>query len=121
MGGGLLGIRDTSDGSSFVQVPGTKCFVLQRKLAGGGTEHGVGEGKLGTNGEVLGSEGADRRTAGRFCVAVVQYVLLIGTETWLVTPQLEKAPKGFHHKAVQRMAGMVPKRQQYGTCVVIFF
>ena len=37
---------------------------------------------------ILGREGADRRTAGRFYVAVVQEVLLFGSEMWVMTPQL---------------------------------
>ena len=32
-------------------------------------------------------------------------------------PQLEKYLTGFHHQAVRRMAGMVPKRQLDGTWV----
>ena len=47
--------------------------------------------------KILVMEGADKRTAGRFYVAVVQAVLLFGSETWVLTPQLEKALAGFHH------------------------
>ena len=50
-------------------------------------------------------------------MVVVQAVLLFGSDTWVVTPRLEKALVGFHHRAVQRMACMVPKRQQDGTWV----
>ena len=51
----------------------------------------------------------------RFYVAVVQEVLLFGSETWVLKPQLDKALEGFHHQVVLWMAGMGPKRQQYGT------
>ena len=54
---------------------------------------------------------------GRFYVAVVQAVLLFGSDTWVLTPQLEKALEGFHRRAVRRMAGMGPKHQQDGTWV----
>ena len=54
---------------------------------------------------------------GRFYVAVVQAVLLFGSKTWVTTPWMDKALKGFHHQVVQQMAGMVPKRQRDGTWV----
>ena len=50
-------------------------------------------------------------------MAVVQVVLLFGSETWVLTPRLEKSLEGFHHRAVWRMAGMGPKRQCDGTWV----
>ena len=51
---------------------------------------------------------------------VVKEVLLFETEIWVMTPQLDKSLKGFHHRAVRRMAGMGPKRQWDRTCVVMF-
>ena len=65
----------------------------------------------------MGREGADRRKVGRFYVVMVQAVLLFGSETWVLTPRLEKSLEGFHHRAVWRMAGMGPKRQCDGTWV----
>ena len=53
-------------------------------------------------------------------MAVVQEMLLFGTETWVMPPHLEKALGGFHHWALRQMEGMGPKRQRDGTCVVIF-
>ena len=114
-GEGLLSIWDTADGSSLVQVLGTNVVVLQQRLVSGGTETTSGKGKVGTNGESLGREEADRRTAGRFYVAVVQAVLLFGSETWAITPWMDKALKGFHHRAVRQMSGMGSKRQWGGT------
>ena len=66
---------------------------------------------------MLGREGADDRTAGRFYVAVVQAVILFGLETWAETPYLEKALASSHHRAVQWMASMVLERQLYKTRV----
>ena len=66
---------------------------------------------------ILGREGADRRTAGRFYVLVVQAVLLFRSDIWVVTLQLEKALAGFHHQAIRRMAGMGPECKLYGTWV----
>ena len=50
-------------------------------------------------------------------MAVVQTVLLFGSTTCVLTPQLDKSLDGFHHHAVQQMAGMGPKLQHYGTWV----
>ena len=61
---------------------------------------------------ILGREVADRRTAGIFYVAVVQEVLLFGSDMWVMTPRLEKALGGFRHRSVRQMVGMFPKRQQ---------
>ena len=52
---------------------------------------------------------------GKFYVVVVQAVLLFGAETWVVTPRLEKALEGFHHRAVRSMSGMVHVLQLDGT------
>ena len=74
-------------------------------------------GKWGRLTNILGREGGYNRTAGRFCVAVVQAVLLFGSEIWFLTLRLYKALAGFHHRAARRMAGMVPKRHPDGTWV----
>ena len=47
--------------------------------------------------KILGREGTYKITTGRFYVAVVQAVLLFGSKTWVLTPQLDKSLKGFHH------------------------
>ena len=57
------------------------------------------------------------RLTGIFYVAVVQAVLLFGSETWVMTPYMDKALKGFHHRVVRRMEGMGPKRQHDGIYV----
>ena len=62
--------------------------------------------------KILGRDVADKRTAGRFYVAVVQAVLLFGSETWILTPRLEKDLEGFHYRAGRQMAGMGPKHKQ---------
>ena len=48
-------------------------------------------------------------------MAVVQAVLLFGSETRVLNPWLEKELTGFHHRVERRMAGMVPKHQPDGT------
>ena len=44
-------------------------------------------------------------------------VLLFGSETWVLTPWLEKSLEDFHHWAMWWMEGMVPKRQRDGIWV----
>ena len=48
-------------------------------------------------------------------MVVVIVLLLFGSETWIMTPQMEKALNGFYHRVVQRMEVMVPKCQWVGT------
>ena len=57
-------------------------------------------GKWGRLVKILWREWGDRRAAGRFYVAVVQSVILGGSETWVVTPHLDKSLTGFYHQAV---------------------
>ena len=73
------------------------------------------QGKWGLIVKILGIEGADRRTVGRFYVAVVQALILFGLETWVVYPQLYKALVSFHHRTVQRVSGMGSKLQLEST------
>ena len=46
---------------------------------------------------VLGIEVEDARTLGRFYVAVVQAVLMYGSETWVMIPRIGRTLDGFHH------------------------
>ena len=72
---------------------------------------------MGKTGKDFGKGGADRRVTGRFYVVVVQAVIIFGSDTWELTPRLDKSLDGFHHCTVWRMVFMVPKRQQDGTWV----
>ena len=66
---------------------------------------------------MLGWKGSDKRTAVRFYVAVVQVVIMFGSEMLVLTTCSEKSLKGFRHRAVRRMAGIGPKRQRGGKWV----
>ena len=50
---------------------------------------------------------------------MVQAVLLLGSETWVLTPWYGKTLAEFHHHAARRMAGMGPKRHLEGTWVYL--
>ena len=74
-------------------------------------------GKWGQLAKILGREGSDRRTVGRFYVAVVQSVLIFRSKMWVVSPRLDKLLNSFHRYVVRQMSGMVPKLQRDGTWV----
>ena len=42
-----------------------------------------------------------------FYKAVVQQVLLFGSETWTVTPAMLRALESFHHRVARRISGMM--------------
>ena len=60
----ILGVWDTADGGSFIQVPGAIIVVLQKRLAGGGTETPEGAGKMGTAGEDFGKVWSRKENGG---------------------------------------------------------
>ena len=73
--------------------------------------------KWGRMEKILGRWGADKRILGRLYTALVQVVILFGSETWVLTSRLEKSLKGFHHREARRMAGVGPNSQWDGTWV----
>jgi hypothetical protein len=64
---------------------------------------------------VLRAEYASPRVSGVFYKAIVQAVLLCGSETWKLSPLSLKRLEGFHLRAARCMAGMQPKRNLDGT------
>ena len=103
--GGLLGIWDTADGGSFVQVLGANVVVLRQQLYIVGTEPAESTGKVGTTGEDFGKGGIGQKKGGRFYVAVVQAVILFRSGTWVMNPLLKKYLEGFQHWAVRQCGG----------------
>ena len=63
----------------------------------------------------LGREGADTRTPWCSCVAIVQAILLLGSETWVVTPHIKWILGGFHHRMARRILAKMPRRRMEGT------
>ena len=59
---------------------------------------------------ILRREGADKRVSGNFFKAVVQAILLLGAETWVLTPRIERALESFMHEAVRRITGKQTQR-----------
>ena len=63
---------------------------------------------------ILRREGATSRISGNFFKAVVQQVLLFGSETWLVTPKMERALSAFLHGEARRLTGRQAQREKDG-------
>ena len=58
----------------------------------------------------LRAENASARVRGMFYKATVQSVLLLGSETWVLSPATLQRLEGFHVKAARRMIGLPPKK-----------
>ena len=63
---------------------------------------------------ILRREGATPWISGNVFKAVVQQVLLFGAETWVVTPNMERALSAFLHGAVRRLTGRQARREKEG-------
>ena len=63
---------------------------------------------------VLSREEADARTLGNIYLAVVQSVLLYGSETWILNPRMQMVLGGFHQRVARRMMGQQPQKGRYG-------
>ena len=57
----------------------------------------------------ISKKDADNRTSGRFYVAVVQSVLLLGSYLWVVTPNIMRLMGSLHNWLVQRITGRMPQ------------
>ena len=57
---------------------------------------------------ILVREGSDPSISGLFFNAVVQEVLLFGSETWILTPHIERALGSFQQRVVRRISGRQP-------------
>ena len=64
---------------------------------------------------ILRREGADPKGSGHFLKAVSQDVLLLGAETWVLTPRMKRDLDSFQHRVARRLAGRKPRRRGYGS------
>ena len=55
--------------------------------------------------QVLGREEADPKLFQAFYNAVTQAVLIFGAETWVLTPQMEKALDSFQSRVARKITG----------------
>ena len=63
---------------------------------------------------IIGWEGVNVQTYGKIFKAVVQEVLLLGSETWMVLPRTGRTLGSFHHIVESRLMGHQPRRFTYG-------
>ena len=66
---------------------------------------------------VLIRELTDSRTSGQIYLAVVQLVMIDGSETWVMTPHTGRVLGGFHHRVARRMPWTKPWRGGDGVWV----
>ena len=59
---------------------------------------------------ILIQEGADPKVSGHFFKALVQAVLLLGAETWVLTPRMERALSSFHNRVARRITRRQKRR-----------
>ena len=63
---------------------------------------------------VLSREVEDARTSGHIYLVVVKLVLLYGSETWVLTPRMQRVTVGFHHRVAHRLMGRQPRKGRDG-------
>ena len=61
---------------------------------------------------VLSREGVDSRTLGHIYLVVVQLVPIYGSETWVLTPHMQRVLGGFRHRMACRITGRQPRNGQ---------
>ncbi len=64
---------------------------------------------------MIRAENASLHACGIFYKAIMQSILLFGSETWNLSPVSLKCLEGFHLRAAWRMAGKRPKKLPDGT------
>ena len=62
--------------------------------------------------QVLIREGEYARTLGHIYLVVVQLVLLYGSETWVLTPCMQRLLGIFHHRVERRLMGSQQWKEQ---------
>ena len=64
---------------------------------------------------ILGWEGADTQTSGRFYTTVVQSIPLFRPEMWVVTPRIKRILEGFRHMVARQILSNMPRLRTEGT------
>ena len=95
---GLTGLRGTAGNSHLFQVSVTGSDGGGRQLAGGGGQPEKGSEELDADDEDPGPGGVRPEDVQFFLKAVVQAVLLFGSDIWVLTPRMERALGNFQHR-----------------------
>ena len=64
---------------------------------------------------IINREGETPRVSGFFFKDVIQVVLILGAETWVITPRMGKALGGVQTQVVRRLTGKLLRRTTDGT------
>ena len=67
--------------------------------------------------KVLTAEGAPPKACAMFYKAIVQTVLLFGSETWVITNQMMEKLRGFHYRVASQICRKRPRQLSDGTWV----
>ena len=59
--------------------------------------------RWGRMARILSQEGGEPKVLGIFSKAVVQAVLVLGEETWVLNPRTERALRIFHNRVAQQL------------------
>ena len=60
---------------------------------------------------ILSREGEETRASGFFFIAVAQAVLIVGSETWVITPRMGRALEVFQDEVEKRLTGRLLRRK----------
>ena len=97
----------------------TEFKYLGRVLTAGDEDWTAVVGNLGKAREswerldwMLGREGADPKVSRSFYTAVTQAVLILGVETWVLTPRMKKAMDSFQSRVARKITGRQPRRNK---------
>ena len=63
---------------------------------------------------IMVQEGTNPRLSRMFSKAVIQAVLLFGSDMWVLTPRMERALGSFQHRVARRITGRQPMQQEEG-------
>ena len=68
---------------------------------------------------MIGRKGADPKVSRAFYITVTQTVLLFGSETWILTPRMEKALDSFHSRFAKNITRIQPRQRKYGSWIYL--
>ena len=71
--------------------------------------------KWGRLGAVLRGQNASARTRGYFYKAIIQAVLLYGSETWTISERVLKLFRSFHHRVARHLTGRHIRQRDDGS------
>ena len=93
----------TAGDSQLIEIPGTGYDGRGRQLAGDGGQLKKESGELDADDDDPGPRGFRPEDIRFFLKAVVQAVLLFGSETWVMIPCMDQALGSFHNMVTRHI------------------